>query len=259
MPRSLPPIEGSVDFDDVQFAYKQEEPILRGVTLQAAPGERVALVGETGAGKSTVIRLIARFFEVSGGAVKIDGHDIRDVTQASLRSQLGIVLQDPFLFKGTVADNIRYGKLDASDAEIEAAAEAVGAHDFITHLRDSYQTDVGENGVNLSGGQRQLISFARALLADPRILILDEATSSVDTATEKIIEHGVDRLMQGRTSFVIAHRLSTIVGADKIVVMDRGQIVEMGKHDELLAQRGRYFNLYTMQWAAQMEAESVPT
>lgn len=255
--KALPPIEGRVEFDDVKFAYKQEEPILRGVTLAAEPGERVALVGETGAGKSTVIRLVARFFDVSGGAVKIDGHDIRDVTQSSLRSQLGIVLQDPFLFKGTIADNIRYGKLDATDAEIEAAAAAVGAHDFITRLSDGYQTDVGENGVNLSGGQRQLISFARALLADPRILILDEATSSVDTATEKIIEHGVDRLIEGRTSFVIAHRLSTIVSADKIVVMDRGQIVEMGKHDELLAQKGRYFNLYTMQWAAEAEAEFV--
>ena len=224
--------------------------------IPLAPG-LTAITGETGAGKSTVIRLIGRFFDVTGGAVRIDGHDIRDVTQGSLRSQLGIVLQDPFLFKGTVADNIRYGKLDATDAEIEAAAAAVGAHDFITRLSDGYQTDVGENGVNLSGGQRQLISFARALLADPRILILDEATSSVDTATEKIIEHGVERLMQGRTSFVIAHRLSTIVSADKIVVMDRGEIVEIGKHDELLAQRGRYYNLYTMQWAAQAEAEAV--
>jgi ATP-binding cassette subfamily B protein/subfamily B ATP-binding cassette protein MsbA len=253
--KPLPPIEGRVEFDNVKFAYKQEEPILRGVTLHAEPGERVALVGETGAGKSTVIRLISRFFDVSDGAVKIDGHDIRNVTQSSLRSQLGIVLQDPFLFKGTIAENIRYGKLDATDEEVMSAAESVGAHDFIMRLADGYQTDVGENGVNLSGGQRQLISFARALLADPRILILDEATSSVDTATEKIIEHGVEQLMQGRTSFVIAHRLSTIVSADKIVVMDRGKIVEMGKHDELLAQRGRYFNLYTMQWAAQAEAE----
>ena len=255
--KTLPPIEGRVEFEDVRFAYKPEEPILRGVTLRAEPGERIALVGETGAGKSTVIRLISRFFDVTGGAVKIDGYDIREVTQSSLRSQLGIVLQDPFLFKGTVADNIRYGKLDATDEELEAAAEAVGAHDFMTRLRDGFLTDVGENGVNLSGGQRQLISFARALLADPRILILDEATSSVDTATEKVIEQGVAHLMQGRTSFVIAHRLSTIVQADKIVVMDRGQIVEMGKHDDLLAERGRYYNLYTMQWADQAEAEFV--
>ncbi len=252
----LPAIHGEVDFDDVHFYYKREEPVLRGVTLHACPGERVALVGETGAGKSTVIRLVARFFDVSEGAIRIDGYDLRDVTQASLRSQLGIVLQDPFLFKGTIADNIRYGRLDAGDEEVGAAAEAVGAHEFIERLSDGYATDVGENGVNLSGGQRQLISFARALLADPRILILDEATSSVDTATEKIIERGVERLMQGRTSFVIAHRLSTIVSADKIVVMDRGQIVEEGTHEELLAEKGRYFNLYTMQWAAQVEAET---
>jgi ATP-binding cassette subfamily B protein/subfamily B ATP-binding cassette protein MsbA len=250
--RELPPIQGTVGFDGVDFYYKHDEPVLRGVTLHAKPGERIALVGETGAGKSTVIRLIARFFDVTGGAVRIDEYDVRDVTQASLRAQLGIVLQDPFLFKGTIADNIRYGRLDATDEEVAAAAAAVGAHEFISRLPDGYQTDVGENGVNLSGGQRQLVSFARALLADPRILILDEATSSVDTATEKIIEQGVASLMRGRTSFVIAHRLSTIVNADKIVVMDRGRIVEMGRHEELLAQRGRYYNLYTMQWAAQM-------
>ncbi len=250
---TLPQIRGEVVLDDVRFHYKEDEPVLQGVSLAAAPGERIALVGETGAGKSTVIRLLARFFDVTGGAVRIDGHDIRAVTQASLRSQLGIVLQDPFLFKGTIADNIRYGKLDATNDEVAAAADAVGAHEFIERLADGYQTDVGENGVNLSGGQRQLVSFARALLADPRILILDEATSSVDTATEKIIERGVDRLMDGRTSFVIAHRLSTIVRADKIVVIDRGQIVEMGQHDELLAQRGRYYDLYTMQWAAQAQ------
>jgi ATP-binding cassette subfamily B multidrug efflux pump len=255
----LPPIVGRVEFENVRFHYKDSEPVLRGINLTAEPGERIALVGETGAGKSTVIRLISRFFDVTGGAVKIDGHDIRNVTQASLRSQLGIVLQDPFLFAGTIADNIRYGRLDASDEEVRAAAEAVGAHAFIMNLPDGYNTDVGENGVSLSGGQRQLISFARALLADPAILILDEATSSVDTTTEKLIEQGIERLMNGRTSFVIAHRLSTIVRSDKIVVMDHGQIVEMGRHEELLAQRGRYYNLYTMQWAAQSQEPVLQT
>jgi ATP-binding cassette, subfamily B, multidrug efflux pump len=254
--KTLPPIRGQVDFEHVFFAYKDGEPVLRGVDLRAYAGERVALVGETGAGKSTVIRLVSRFFDVTGGAVKIDGYDIREVTQASLRSQLGIVLQDPFLFNGTIADNIRYGRLDASEEDVVEAAKAVGAHDFIMRLPDGYQTDVGENGVHLSGGQRQLISFARALLADSRILILDEATSSVDTATEKQIEYGLDRLMQGRTSFVIAHRLSTIIHADQIIVMERGRIVEAGKHEELLDRRGRYYNLYTMQWAAQLDEKS---
>jgi len=248
---TLPPIEGAVAFSDVDFWYKADEPVLRDFTLSAEPGERIALVGETGAGKSTVVRLLARFFDVTGGAIEIDGHDIRDVTQQSLRSQLGIVLQDPFLFSGTVADNIRYGKLDATDEEIAAAAKWVGAHDFIERLPEGYESDVGEDGVNLSGGQRQLVSFARALLADPRILILDEATSSVDTATEKQIDYALDQMMKDRTSFVIAHRLSTIVDADQIVVMDHGKIVETGRHEELLAKHGRYYNLYTMQWAAQ--------
>jgi ATP-binding cassette, subfamily B, multidrug efflux pump len=251
----LPPIKGQVDFKDVWFYYKPEEPVLRGINLHASPGERVALVGETGAGKSTVIRLVSRFFDVTDGSVQIDGYDIREVTQESLRAQLGIVLQDPFLFSGTIADNIRYGRLNASDEEVRNAAEAVGADSFISKLPEGYATSVGENGVNLSGGQRQLISFARALLAEPRILILDEATSSVDTATEQLIEYGLLRLMQGRTSFVIAHRLSTIVNSDKIVVMEHGEIAEMGTHNELLAKRGRYYNLYTMQWAAQNGVE----
>jgi ATP-binding cassette subfamily B multidrug efflux pump len=225
--------------------------VLRGVSIHAAPGQRIALVGETGAGKSTIIRLLSRFFDVSDGAVTIDGHDIRDVTQSSLRRQLGIVLQDTFLFNASIRENIRYGKPEATDEEIVAAATAVGADAFIRNLPQGYETSVGENGVNLSVGQRQIVSFARALLADPRILILDEATSSVDTSTEQQIQAALDRLMEGRTSFVIAHRLNTIVSADQIVVLDQGQVVEQGNHLELLNQRGRYYNLYTMQWAAE--------
>ena len=250
---TLPAIRGEVNFEDVYFAYKPDEPVLRGVSIHAAPGQRIALVGETGAGKSTIIRLLSRFFDVTGGSVTIDGHDIRDVTQSSLRHQLGIVLQDTFLFNASIRENIRYGKPEASDEEIEAAATAVGADAFIRNLPDGYDAGVGENGVNLSVGQRQIVSFARALLADPRILILDEATSSVDTSTEQQIQAALDRLMEGRTSFVIAHRLNTIVSADQIVVLDQGQVVEQGNHLELLNQRGRYYNLYTMQWAADAE------
>ena len=250
---TLPPIAGRVDLENVHFNYKEDEPVLRGVTITAAPGERVALVGETGAGKSTVIRLISRFFDVTGGAVLIDGHDVRDVTQASLRAQLGIVLQDSFLFDGTIRDNIRYGRLDATDAEVEAATVAVGADEFIRKLPDGYNTQVGENGVNLSVGERQIVSFARALLADPRILILDEATSSIDTSTERQIQVGLEQLLKGRTSFVIAHRLNTIVNSDKIVVLDQGQVLEEGSHEELLARQGRYHQLYTMQWAVESD------
>ena len=250
---TLPPIAGRVDLENVHFNYKEDEPVLRGVTITAEPGERVALVGETGAGKSTVIRLISRFFDVTGGAVLIDGHDVRDVTQASLRAQLGIVLQDSFLFDGTIRDNIRYGRLDATDAEVEAATVAVGADEFIRKLPDGYNTQVGENGVNLSVGERQIVSFARALLADPRILILDEATSSIDTSTERQIQVGLEQLLKGRTSFVIAHRLNTIVNSDKIVVLDQGQVLEEGSHEELLARQGRYHQLYTMQWAVESD------
>lgn len=251
----LPEIQGQVTFEGVSFRYKDNEPVLRNVNLRVQPGQRVALVGETGAGKTTIIRLLSRFYDVSDGRLLIDGHDVQAVTQASLRRQMGIVLQDTFLFSGSIGDNIRYGRLDASDAEVEAAATAVGAHGFISKLPNGYATEVGEDGVNLSVGQRQLISLARALLSDPRILILDEATSSVDTTTEKQIEAALDTLMQGRTSFIIAHRLNTIVNADVIVVLDHGQIVEMGNHVELLQQRGRYYNLYTLQWSQQTAVE----
>ena len=223
--QTLPAIKGDVVFEDVDFGYNAYTNILHGINLHAKPGERIALVGETGAGKSTIIRLLARFFDISSGALTVDGYDIRDVTQVSLRTQLGIVLQDTFLFTGSIRENIRYGKLDATDEEVEAAAVAVGADEFIRKMSAGYETEVGENGVNLSVGQRQIISFARALLADPHILILDEATSSVDTTTERIIQHAMDTLMSGRTSFVIAHRLSTIVNADQIVVLNNGRIV----------------------------------
>jgi ATP-binding cassette subfamily B protein/subfamily B ATP-binding cassette protein MsbA len=245
----LPPVEGHVILDGVSFTYGDDDMVLRDVTLEAKPGERIALVGETGAGKTTVIRLMARFFEADRGSVRIDGYDVRDVTKESLRSQLGIVLQDTFLFSGSIMDNVRYGRLYARDEEVIAAAKAVGAHEFVTSLPEGYQTDVGEGGVNLSAGQRQIISFARTLLTDPRVLIMDEATSSVDTATENQIQHAVERLMEGRTSVVIAHRLNTVVGADIIIVLDGGKIVEQGSHEELLAKRGRYYQLYAMQWA----------
>ena len=248
---ALPRIEGLVRFENVHFGYKPEELVLRGVNIEALPGEQIALVGETGAGKSTIIRLLARFFDVTDGRITIDGHDLRDVTQASLREQLGVVLQDTFLFSGSIMDNIRYGRLEATDEEVVAAATAVGADEFISNLPEGYHTDVGENGVNMSVGQRQILSFARALLANPRILVLDEATSSVDTATEKQIQSALEKLLAGRTSFVIAHRLNTIVNSDKIVVLEHGQVAEMGTHEELLAMHGRYFGLYTMQWATQ--------
>lgn len=253
----LPEIRGEVEFKNVTFAYREGgQPVLQNIDLRAEPGDRIALVGETGAGKSTIIRLLSRFYDVTDGVLSIDGHDIRDVTSESLRQQLGIVLQDTFLFTGSVADNIRYGRLDATDEEVVAASKAVGAHEFISRMTDGYDSEVGENGSNLSVGQRQLISFARALLADPRILILDEATSSVDTATERIIQKALDRLMEGRTSFVIAHRLSTIINSDQIVVLDHGRIVEQGTHQQLLERKGRYYNLYTMQWAAQQNKPS---
>lgn len=247
----LPEIKGEIFLDGVSFHYQDTEPsdqdpmVLEDINIQIPAGKTIALVGETGAGKSTLIKLIARFHDPTEGQVLIDGYDLRHVTQSSLRSQMGIVLQDPFLFNGTVAENIRFGHLDASDDDVQAAAIAVGADDFIQRLSLGYQSPVEEGGAVLSVGQRQLISFARALLADPRILILDEATSSVDTQTERIIQNGLSLLLHGRTSFVIAHRLSTVVNADIILVVHEGRIIEEGNHSDLLALGGTYFHLYS--------------
>ncbi len=245
----LPPIQGDVHFDNIAFHYSDDDTlVLRDVDLRVKAGETVALVGKTGAGKTTIIKLLARFHDPTAGRVLIDGHDIAQVTQESLRRQMGIVLQDPFLFSGTVRENIRFGRLNATDEEVEEAARAVGADEFIRKLRQGYETPVQEGGVILSVGQRQLISFARALLADPRILILDEATSSIDTQTEHIIQEALARLLKGRTAFVIAHRLSTIVNADKIVVIQDGQMMEQGTHQELLEKQGVYHHLYSMRF-----------
>ena len=243
--REMESITGDVRFEDVQFHYSDDPAlVLDGINLHADAGQTVALVGETGAGKTTIIKLLTRFHDPTSGCVRVDGVDLRRVTQQSLRRQMGMVLQDPFLFNGSVKENILFGHLDARDEDIVAAAKAVGAHDFIMSLKNGYETSVEEGGATLSVGQRQLISFARALLADPRILILDEATSSVDTQTEQIIQRALATLLKGRTSFVIAHRLSTITNADKIVVIHDGKIVEQGTHSELLLMQGMYYELY---------------
>jgi ATP-binding cassette subfamily B protein len=252
--RPLPHIQGHVRFDDVHFAYglrggELGEEVLHGIDLDVPAGTTVALVGHTGAGKSTIAKLLARFYEPTSGRIAIDGHDLNDVTQESLRRQLGIVPQEGFLFAGTVAENIAFGKPDASPEEIVRAAQTVGAHEFILRLEDGYETQLGERGSRLSLGQRQLVAFARALLADARILILDEATSSVDIGTERTIEGALRTLLADRTSFVIAHRLSTIRDADLIVVLEHGQVIEQGSHEELLARRGLYTSLYG-DWAA---------
>jgi len=238
-------ITGDVRFEDVQFHYSDDPTlVLNQINLNADAGQTVALVGETGAGKTTIIKLLTRFHDPTAGCVRVDGVDLRTVTQQSLRRQMGMVLQDPFLFNGSVKENILFGRLGASEADVIAAAQAVGAHDFIMSLKNGYETSVEEGGATLSVGQRQLISFARALLANPRILILDEATSSVDTQTEQIIQRALATLLKGRTSFVIAHRLSTITSADKIVVIHDGKIIEQGSHAELLGNQGMYYGLY---------------
>ena len=242
--RALPQIEGRVEFDNVTFGYNGAD-VLHDISFDVAPGQRVALVGPTGAGKTTTVNLLARFYEARRGQIRIDGVPLDTVTQDSLRGQMGIVPQDSYLFSGTIRENIAFARPYATDEQVVQAAEAVGAHDFIERLPEGYDTDVRERGARLSVGQRQLICFARALLADPRLLILDEATSSVDAHTEQIIQRGLDRLMAGRTSFVIAHRLATVRGADLILVFQDGQIVERGGHDELLEAGGLYYQLYT--------------
>jgi len=245
---SLGDLRGEVSFDHVRFGYAPESPVFEDISFTARPGQVVALVGPTGAGKTTLINLMTRFYEVDGGTIRIDGQDIRNVKKDDLRRQLGLVLQEGFLFSGSVLENIRYGRLEASDAEVMQAAKLAEADGFIRLLPKGYDTELSERAGNLSQGQRQLLAIARAILADPKILILDEATSSVDTRTEARIQRALLTLMKGRTSFVIAHRLSTIVEADQILVIEHGALVEHGKHAELLSRRGPYYRLYTSQF-----------
>ena len=246
--KTLPKVKGDVRFNDVSFAYNENEEVLSHVSFEVKPGEMIAFVGPSGAGKSTVASLLPRFYDATNGSITIDGQDIRKVTLDSLREQVGIVPQETVLFNGSVYDNILYGRLDATREEVEAAAKAANAHDFIMQLPNGYETMLGDRGMNISGGQRQRISIARAILKNPQILILDEATSALDTESERVVQEALDRLMVGRTSFVIAHRLSTIKNADKIMVLEKGQLIEQGNHDELMAMDGLYAHLYKIQY-----------
>jgi ABC-type multidrug transport system fused ATPase/permease subunit len=240
----LPPVKGEINFQHVSFGYEPDKDVLHDINLTVRPGETVAIAGQTGSGKSSLVSLSARFYEVEKGAVTVDGYDVRSVTQQSLRKQIGIVPQDPILFSGSIEENIRYGKLDASREKVIEVSKMVGAHNFISRLEKGYDTPVGQRGVNLSAGQRQLICMARAILADPRILILDEATSSVDTNTERIMQRALRKVTRGRTCLTIAHRLSTVTGADRIVVLEQGRIAEEGSHKELMARQGLYYKMY---------------
>jgi subfamily B ATP-binding cassette protein MsbA len=244
----LPPLKGEICFDEVQFGYREDREVLHDVSFCAVPGEMVALVGHSGGGKTTISKLIPRFYDPDAGSVQVDGVDLRDVTLRSLRQQIAVVFQEPTLFNATVRENIAYGKLDATEDEIVAAARAANAHEFVVDLGEGYDTLIGERGVRLSGGQRQRVALARALLKEPRILILDEATSAVDSETERLIQEAMQRLLVGRTSVVIAHRLSTVLHADQILVIEDGRIVERGLHDELLAAGGVYTRLYEEQF-----------
>jgi ATP-binding cassette subfamily B protein len=241
-------VKGDLVMQDVFFGYKSEKLILKGVSLHAAPGTKIALVGETGAGKTTILNMLPRFFDIKSGEISIDGVPIQQIRRSDLRKSMAIVLQDTHLFTGTVCENIRFGRLDATDEEVVQAAKLTAAHSFIKRLPQGYQTQLENDGANLSQGQRQLLNIARAAVADPAILLLDEATSNIDTRSELLIQKGLDKLMEGRTSLIIAHRLSTVHNADKILVLDHGQIIEQGTHQELLEQKGKYYSLYQEQF-----------